>query len=247
MGDHIFGSPSSSLPFTMDRITQPEQHPQAPVKQDAAMALEEIEQGGYNYNEVAKDSTHWLQLTRDAKQATANEHSMTIWEGLTAYKKAVFWSFCFSLTIIMDGYDTAFLGSLYAQPAFQRDFGRPYDDGTKYQVTARWQTMLNILGFLATIIGVFLDGWLSDIFGRKKVALGALLVVNGTIFCQFFASSLPVLLVGRMLSSVPFGIFAASVNTYAAEICPVVLRGYLTTYVYLCWILGQFVSSGVTY
>ncbi|KAK7906294.1 hypothetical protein LTR67_001020 [Exophiala xenobiotica] len=231
----------------MDRITEPEQHPQAPVKQDTALGLEEIEQGGYNYNEISKDSTHWLQLTRDAKQATANEHSMTIWEGLTAYKKAVFWSFCFSLTIIMDGYDTAFLGSLYAQPAFQRDFGRPYDDGTKYQVTARWQTMLNILGFLATIIGVFLDGWLSDIFGRKKVALGALLVVNGTIFCQFFASSLPVLLVGRMLSSVPFGIFAASVNTYAAEVCPVVLRGYLTTYVCLCWILGQFVSSGVTY
>ncbi|KAK4940928.1 hypothetical protein LTR10_019082 [Elasticomyces elasticus] len=231
----------------MDQVSPIHSQMPAPGKEDPALALEEIEQGAYTYNNISKDSAHWLQLTRDAKQATADEHSMTAWEGLRAYKKAVFWSFCFSLTIIMDGYDTAFLGSLYAQPAFQRDFGKPYGDGSKYQVTAGWQTMLNILGFVATLIGVFLDGYLSDIFGRKKVALGALLVVNGTIFCQFFAGSLPVLLVGRMLSSVPFGIFAASVNTYAAEVCPVVLRGYLTTYVCLCWILGQFVSSGVTY
>ncbi|XDG03454.1 hypothetical protein ABKA04_003069 [Annulohypoxylon sp. FPYF3050] len=32
---------------------------------------------------------------------------------------------------------------------------------------------------------------------------------------------------------------------YAAEVCPVPLRHYLTTYVNLCWIIGQFISSGV--
>lgn len=32
---------------------------------------------------------------------------------------------------------------------------------------------------------------------------------------------------------------------YASEVCPIVLRGYLTAYVNLCWALGQFVSAGV--
>jgi MFS transporter, SP family, general alpha glucoside:H+ symporter len=33
--------------------------------------------------------------------------------------------------------------------------------------------------------------------------------------------------------------------TYASEVCPVALRGYLTTYVNFCWGLGQEIGIGV--
>lgn len=33
--------------------------------------------------------------------------------------------------------------------------------------------------------------------------------------------------------------------TYASEVCPVALRGYLTTYVNFCWGLGQVIGIGV--
>jgi MFS transporter, SP family, general alpha glucoside:H+ symporter len=33
--------------------------------------------------------------------------------------------------------------------------------------------------------------------------------------------------------------------TYASEVTPVVLRSYLTTYVNLCWVIGQFIAAGV--
>ena len=33
--------------------------------------------------------------------------------------------------------------------------------------------------------------------------------------------------------------------TYASEVCPVALRGYLTTYVNFCWGLGQTIGIGV--
>jgi hypothetical protein len=36
-----------------------------------------------------------------------------------------------------------------------------------------------------------------------------------------------------------WGTFQATVVSYASEITPVALRGYLTTYVNLCWIIGQ--------
>ena len=33
--------------------------------------------------------------------------------------------------------------------------------------------------------------------------------------------------------------------TYASEVCPVAMRGYLTTYVNFCWGLGQLIGIGV--
>jgi SP family general alpha glucoside:H+ symporter-like MFS transporter len=34
-----------------------------------------------------------------------------------------------------------------------------------------------------------------------------------------------------------------SAVSYASEVCPTALRGYLTTYVNLCWVIGQFIGE----
>ena len=41
------------------------------------------------------------------------------------------------------------------------------------------------------------------------------------------------------------GIFQTLTTTYAAEVTPVALRPYLTTYVNLCWVIGQLIASGI--
>lgn len=41
------------------------------------------------------------------------------------------------------------------------------------------------------------------------------------------------------------GVFQTLTTTYASEVTPVALRPYLTTYVNLCWVLGQFLASAV--
>ena len=43
----------------------------------------------------------------------------------------------------------------------------------------------------------------------------------------------------------PWGVFQTLTITYASEVCPVALRGYLTTYVNFCWGLGQVIGIGV--
>lgn len=141
--------------------------------------------------------------------------------------------------------DIGFTGTLFAQPAFQRQFGQPYDDG--YEIPAEWQGAMLASLKIGHIIGVFMDGHFSEVIGRKKVSLATLVILAGMIFIQFFAKSLPVFLVGRMLAGIPIGVFQAAANTYAAEVCPVVLRAFLTTYVCLCWVMGQFICAGVTY
>lgn len=44
---------------------------------------------------------------------------------------------------------------------------------------------------------------------------------------------------------VPWGVFQTMTIAYAAEVCPVPLRHYLTAYVNLCWVIGQFISAGL--
>ena len=73
----------------------------------------------------------------------------------------------------------------------------------------------------------------------------ALFFMNAFIFITFFAPSIQVLLVGQILCGLAWGVFATIGPAYASEVCPLALRGYLTTYVNLCWAIGQFIAAGV--
>jgi SP family general alpha glucoside:H+ symporter-like MFS transporter len=75
--------------------------------------------------------------------------------------------------------------------------------------------------------------------------LYALTAIIGAIFVLFFAPKLKVLLVGEILMGLPLGVFQTLTVTYASEVCPVVLRCYLTTYINLCWVMGQLIAYGV--
>lgn len=68
--------------------------------------------------------------------------------------------------------------------------------------------------------------------------------LTGFIFL-FFATSLPMLLAAEVLCGVPWGIFQTLTTSYAAEVAPVALRAYLTTWVNACWGIGQLVSVGM--
>ena len=70
-------------------------------------------------------------------------------------------------------------------------------------------------------------------------------MVASFIFIQFFAKDVQTLLAGYVLAGLPWGVFQTLTTTYAAEVCPVPLRPYLTTYVNLCWVIGQLIAAGV--
>ena len=90
-----------------------------------------------------------------------------------------------------------------------------------------------------------LAGVIADRYRYKKTMLGSLTLVFAFIFLLSFAESIGMLFAGGILCGVPWGAFQPLTTTYAAEISPVVLRPYSTTYVNLCWTTGQFISTGV--
>lgn len=76
-------------------------------------------------------------ILSDGKQGAQKEQSMTLWQAVQLYPKAVGWSILFSSTLIMEGYHLALLGSMYASPAFKKKFGVQSQFG-KRAVPAAW-------------------------------------------------------------------------------------------------------------
>lgn len=189
------------------------------------------------------------ELTSDAKAAAQLEHKMGFREGLKLYPKAMFFSWGLSLAVIMEGYDTYLLGNFFGLQTFNRKYGHPtgtITDGVEqYQISASWQSALGTGSAAAQIIGLFINGIVSERIGYRWTMIVSLLLIMCFIFITFFAVNIHMLLAGYVLSGLPWGVFQTLTTTYAAEVCPVSLRPYLTTYVNLCWVIGQLLAAGV--
>jgi SP family general alpha glucoside:H+ symporter-like MFS transporter len=83
------------------------------------------------------------------------------------------------------------------------------------------------------IIGLFINGLVAERFGYKNTMLACLISMIGLIFIPVFATSgsLIQLLFYYLIAGIPWGIWQTLTITYASEVCPIALRGYLTTYV----------------
>ncbi|UKZ69562.1 uncharacterized protein TrAtP1_010568 [Trichoderma atroviride] len=199
-----------------------------------------------NHASQAETADNWANLAEDARNATEEEHSLTFFKAVKMYPQACMWSMVVSIVVIMDGYDTALIGSLFAYPAFQQQFGQARGHG-KYQLEAKWQTALGLASPLGNIVGIYLNGLITEWFGHKKAVLGTLVFLSGVLFIPFFSKTIEVLFAGELLCGLAWGVFTTLAPAYASEVAPVALRAYLETFVVLCWGIGQFVSYGVLY
>ncbi|RXK34294.1 hypothetical protein BBD39_05535 [Arsenophonus endosymbiont of Bemisia tabaci Asia II 3] len=138
-------------------------------------------------------------LAAEASQAATAEHEMSLWQAIKTYPKAIGWSVLVSSTLIMEGYDLALLGNLYASPVFNEKFGHWNQEAEKYQVSAAWQSGLSNGARAGEIIGLIIAGWITDRYGAKITTVGFLVMMIGTIFVLFFAPNIQVLVAGEVL------------------------------------------------
>ncbi|KAM0754348.1 MFS alpha-glucoside transporter-like protein [Meredithblackwellia eburnea MCA 4105] len=193
---------------------------------------------------VATRVEHLEEVLDEAADAAHKEQNMGLLEAFRAYPKAVGWSMLFSTAIVMEGFDLTMINSFYALPAFQQRYGVSDGKGG-YLITPAWQAGLSNAVQVGSILGLMINGWACDRFGYKKTIGISLFLIIAFIAITFTAKSITVLLVGELLCGFPWGVFQTLTTAYAAEVCPIPLRPYLTTYVNLCWVMGQFISSGV--
>jgi len=113
-----------------------------------------------------------------------------------------------------------------AFPQFNRKFGVKLADGT-YQVSAAWQAGLSNVHALhasqldpspgltacsqaanvGEIIGLFINGIVSERFGYKRTVLVCLVIMAGLIAIPVTANSVEALLLYYILAGIPWGIW----------------------------------------
>ncbi|KAF2007076.1 MFS maltose permease-like protein [Amniculicola lignicola CBS 123094] len=181
----------------------------------------------------------------DAQHAANEEKSMSLMQAIRLYPKAVCWSVVLSSALIMEGYDLALLGSLYASPQFNMKYGRQNPTSGKWSVPPNWQSALSNGARAGEVIGLIANGFISERYGYRKTMIGSLMMMIAFIFILFFAPNIQTLVIGEVFCGIPWGIFQTLTTQYASEVAPVVLRPYLTTFVNMCWVMGQFIAAGV--
>ncbi|KAI9642695.1 hypothetical protein NHQ30_008426 [Ciborinia camelliae] len=189
-------------------------------------------------------TTSTEQMIKDAKASTEREHNMTLLQGIRLYPKAIAWSLLISTCIAMEGYDVCLLSNFYAFPQFNQKYGEQLPDGT-WQVPAKWQAGLSNGANVGEIIGLFINGFVSERFGYRYTVMTCLSLIIAFTAIFFTAQDVIALEVAEILCGIPWGVFQTLTITYASEVCPLGLRGYLTTYVNFCWGLGQVIGIGV--
>ncbi|XXG97820.1 hypothetical protein Hte_004134 [Hypoxylon texense] len=177
-------------------------------------------------------------------EAIQHEHELSFWQAAKLYPKAVGWSVFVSIGVIMLAFDPQIIGNMFAMPQFQKDFGFELDG--EYVIPASWQTGLSLGNPIGQVVGALFSAYPLELFGRKWTFFGCVLLTAGLVFIQFFARSLEVLLVGELLGGLVLGCYVVIGPTYASEVCPMALRGYLTSYTNLCFVTGQLLGNGVT-
>ena len=153
----------------------------------------------------------------NAKNATEKEQNMTLMQGIRLYPKAIGWSVLISTLIVMEGFDIALINNLYGFQAFNQKFGVQQPDGT-WQIPAAWQAGLSNGANVGEIIGLFINGIVSERIGYRYTVLGCLVLITGFTAIFFTAQNVQTLLVAEILCGIPWGVFQTLTVTYASEV-----------------------------
>ncbi|KAL2019076.1 hypothetical protein VTK56DRAFT_10107 [Thermocarpiscus australiensis] len=191
------------------------------------------------------DDVLGIEATRAITEA---EHALGFWPAIRQYPKATFWSMFFCLAVVMAGYDAQIITSFYALPAFQQKYGNRVatgDGNFDFEVSAPWQTALGMGNPIGQVLGALASGYPLERFGRRWTLAACCTWSIGLVFVQFFATSIGMLCAGEILGGLAYGFYVVIAPTYSSEICPLALRGFLTTSVNLAFVIGQFIAQGV--
>ncbi|KAK8038284.1 alpha-glucosides permease MPH2/3 [Apiospora phragmitis] len=213
--------------------------------------LEKGQLGGSEHAEYVPDAV----LIEAAIANSEKETQLLRKELFSRYWPGAVYSVLLSMALIMEGMDVGLVGyptptlqllvnNFFGHQGFLNKFGWPDANG-KQHIPTSWQSAIGNGNSIGSIIGLMLNGWLQSRYGFRRVYMGAMALMGGTIFALFFAVNVQMLFSANIQCGIPWGIFQTLTTAYAAEICPDAMRGYLTAWVSMCWGCGSFLAAGV--
>lgn len=152
----------------------------------------------------------------ETNTALNNERQMGVVESLYFWRKAIIFSFLISLAVIMEGYDTSLMNNFFPFPAFKNKFGDEVDPDGGMLVSSRWQTVILNGTQVGCIIGLIINGYISEWLGYKKTMVVTMVAMVAATFIPFFSTGLEMYLAGGIIQGLPWGVFQTLAVSYAA-------------------------------
>jgi MFS transporter, SP family, general alpha glucoside:H+ symporter len=203
---------------------------------------------------VIKRDEEWSEevdnLGERAKAYSDFEKSLTFWQTIRLYWRAVLWILYGRLVVFGYGIDGVIAAYLLAIPRFRQDFGQSFvvNGQPAYIISANWIAIFSGVSQLTAIVGALSTGWLADKIGRKYANAAACVISIGGVGAQFAArGSLPILCAGKAINGYPVGAWLVLGPLYASEVAPLKLRGWLTAMTNIIQFSGVLLFTGIMY
>ncbi|WRT64889.1 uncharacterized protein IL334_001825 [Kwoniella shivajii] len=183
------------------------------------------------------------ELIRIGHEVVARQKQETFSQAWRNHWGAGMWSLFLSCALFMEGYDTGLISTFYGMPQFQATFGKLHKG--KLVIPASYQGALLNLGKVGQLIGLVITGVCQERYGSKKTYIWGMAAMTASIFLAVFSVNINMLVGAELAMGIPWGMFQTLATAYAAEICPIKLRGYLAAFASVGWGGGGFLASGV--
>ncbi|KAH6897469.1 maltose permease [Thelonectria olida] len=167
---------------------------------------------------------------------------LQLWEN----KRILGWCLLIFILPINFGYEVALVGNILAIPSFLERFGADTPGGGREIPTSTQQT-LNAASYGGIFLAAFTTGFISDIWGRRKVVFAGCLLCTAGILVQAFANSIMMIFGGKLISTVGFGLGHSLAPVFVAEIAPDHIRGFCLILINTMIVVGQWACALVGY
>jgi sugar porter (SP) family MFS transporter len=164
---------------------------------------------------------------------------------------------------IFFGYDTGWMGGVLAMPYFIRLYtGLDYPSDvfpgdttsdayiaykSNFVLSAYEQSLTTSILSAGTFFGAIMAGDIADFIGRRPTIISGCFVFAVGCVLQTASSTLPVMVVGRLIAGFGVGFISAIIILYMSEIAPRKVRGALVSGYQFCITIGILLANCVVY
>jgi MFS family permease len=113
---------------------------------------------------------------------------------------------------------------------FKEHFGHAVDksvDPSGFNISTSQKSLVTSILSAGTFFGALFAGSLADMIGRRPSIIGACLIFSVGVILQIVSTTIPLLVVGRLIAGFGVGIISSTVILYMSEIAPRKIRGAL--------------------
>ncbi|PYI21810.1 general substrate transporter [Aspergillus violaceofuscus CBS 115571] len=150
-----------------------------------------------------------------------------------------------SMSLLVFGYDTSFIGTTLEIPSFTHDFGLDgMSAAEKSATTGNLTSVFSVGAFFGSVLMFFI----FEVFGRRvSLLIADVVAIVGAVLCTAANGHLGVLYTGRVLCGFGVGGFVSVVPIYISELSPPAVRGRMTGLFEAFYQMGSLVGFWINF